>query len=283
LALLFSLSICFILKNNLLLKPQKYAILLDKSPFSTLFIGQNLIKLDSIPSTNTYASRLLDDENPPEGTIILANNQEQGKGQQGAKWESAQGKNLTFSIILYPRFLKPTEQFLLNEAISIGICEFIRNISQKETFIKWSNDILVDNHKIAGILIENSLRGDKINSTIVGIGININQIIFSRDSGNPISLKQLTGIDFDLMDCLKSVCSYIEVHYLELQNIHKRASLDSKYLDLLWNYNQKVRYFEGKIEKSGTIIGITPEGKLKIRDEEGIIFTYNNKEVRFVL
>jgi BirA family biotin operon repressor/biotin-[acetyl-CoA-carboxylase] ligase len=256
---------------------------LDKSPFSTLFIGQNLIRLDSIPSTNSYASRLLDDDIPPEGTIIWANNQEQGKGQQGAKWESEPGKNLTFSIILYPRFLKPTEQFLLNEAISIGICEFIRNISQKDAFIKWSNDILVDNHKIAGILIENSLRGDKINSTIVGIGININQTIFSKDSGNPISLKQLTGKDFDLMDCLKSVCSYIEVHYLELQNLHKRATLDSKYLELLWNYNQKVRYFEGEIEKTGTIIGITPEGKLKIRDEEGILHTYNNKEVRFVL
>lgn len=224
----------------------------------------------------------MDEENPPEGTIVLTDNQEQGKGQQGAKWESKPGKNLTFSIILHPRFLKPTEQFLLNEAISIGICEFIRNISQMDAYIKWPNDILVDNHKIAGILIENSLRGDKINSTIVGIGININQIIFSKESGNPISLKQLTRKYFDLVDCLKSICSYIEVHYLELKNIRKRASLDSKYLELLWNYNQKVKYFEGEIEKSGTINGITPEGKLKIRDGEGIIHTYNNKEIRFV-
>ena len=255
---------------------------MQKTTFATLFTGQNLIELDAVASTNTFAMEFLQVEKPPEGTIILAYDQQQGRGQQGNIWESEKMKNLTFSIIYYPTFLAADEQFLLNQIICIGVCEYINFKTDRKAFIKWPNDILIRNQKISGILIENVLQGNRINSSVIGIGMNINQTYFSKNAGNPTSLKLLTNRDYDLMNCLQTLCSFIEAHYLELQTISKHPYLRDKYLKMLYGYNKVIKYSENGIQKSGTIIGVTKEGKLQIQNAENEILTYSNKEIVFL-
>lgn len=256
---------------------------MQKTFFPTLFTGQNLIELPVVSSTNTYASGLLQSMRPPEGTLIFAHDQNQGKGQQGNIWESEPNKNLTFSIIYYPHFLAADEQFLLNQIICIGVCEYLNSKTHLKASIKWPNDILINNQKIVGILIENSLQGSRINSSIIGIGININQTVFSKNAANPTSLKLLMNQDFDLMKCLHSVSSYIEVNYLELQTIQKHPKINEKYISMLYGYHQEIKYLEKDTEKSGVIIGVTRDGRLQIEDANHEIHTYNNKEISFIL
>ncbi len=255
---------------------------MQKTTFATLFTGQNLIELDSVSSTNTYASELLRKDKPPDGTVVFAHEQTDGKGQHGSIWVSEPNKNLTFSIIYYPRFLDAGEQFLLNQIICIGICEYINFKTNLNAVIKWPNDILVNKQKIAGILIENVLQGSLINSSIIGIGININQTLFSKNAGNPTSLKLLTNQEYIVMNCLHTVCSFIEAYYLELQTFVKHPKLREKYLKMLYGFNEEIKYSENGIEKTGIIIGVTLEGRLQIKDASNEVHAYNNKEISFL-
>ncbi len=250
--------------------------------FTSNFTGKNLIELDSVASTNSFASELLQQEQPPEGTVIIGYNQSQGRGQQGAVWESEAWKNLTFSIIYYPTFISPEDQFLLNQAVSVGIVEFIRKKIERKVFIKWPNDLFIGGKKIGGILIENVLRGDKILSSVIGIGLNINQIQFSKDVPNATSFKILTGRDFDLKDCLNSVCSSIEKNYIVMKNSTERENLRAKYNQHLYGINREISYLEGNKERKGTIMGTSLNGKLLVKDAENEIHIYSNKEMSFI-
>ena len=252
---------------------------MQKTTFATLFTVQNLIELDAVPSTNTFAMEYLQVEKPPEGTVIMAYDQYQGRGQQGNIWESEKQKNLTFSIIYYPNFLAADEQFLLNQIICIGVCEYINFKTDRKAVIKWPNDILIKNQKIAGILIENVLQGTRINSSVIGVGVNINQISFTKNAGNATSLKAITNREYELMNCLQTLCSFIEAHYLEIQTIGKHPLLREKYLKMLYGYQKEIKYSENGVNKTGTIIGVTLEGKLQIQDANDVIHTYNNKEI----
>ena len=171
-----------------------------------MIIGSKLIFLKNLPSTNTYAASLVKEKEVSEGTIIYTNYQSAGRGQGWNKWESEENKNLLISIILFPSMIKPAEQFLLSMAVSLGICDFL-DLYTTTISIKWPNDIYVNNDKIAGILIENSIMGDLIEHTIAGIGININQSKFLSDAPNPVSLTNLTGGQFDLSQCLSQLAS----------------------------------------------------------------------------
>ena len=152
-----------------------------------LFIGRNVIKLDTVDSTNRYANDLLNCnfndgsvKKIYDGTVVLARTQRSGKGRRGNNWESEPCKNLTFSIILYPGFLKASDQFRLNKVISLGIYDHVRSIimqhdekCDRTVSIKWPNDIYAGSDKISGILLENAIRQDKISHSIIGIGLNI--------------------------------------------------------------------------------------------------------------
>ena len=138
-------------------------------------MGQVFEEFEMLPSTNQYAQELLSKSKPVEGTVISAQNQHAGRGQIGSSWEAAPGQNLTLSIILYPQFLAIQHQFQLNQSISLGVRDFIAKYVQKPVKIKWPNDIYVNEKKIGGILIQNTLSGSSIQSTIAGIGINVNQ------------------------------------------------------------------------------------------------------------
>jgi BirA family biotin operon repressor/biotin-[acetyl-CoA-carboxylase] ligase len=181
----------------------------------TLIIGSNIIFHKNIASTNTCAALLLKKEKPPEGTIIYTNFQSAGKGQKGNKWVSEDGKNLLLSIILFPDMIRPEKQFCISMAISLGICDFLKGLIPV-CKIKWPNDIYAGDDKIAGILIENSIIGSYIESTVAGIGLNINQVNFPAFLPNPVSLKLITGKDHDPYKCLKELAAFLDRRYKQL-------------------------------------------------------------------
>ncbi len=239
----------------------------------TLFIGQNTVDLKSIDSTNSYASELLRQNTPPEGTLIYTFNQQNGRGQRGNTWDSEPNKNAALSYILYPTFLAADKQFILNKIACLAVADLMAELlketqQSKQINIKWPNDIYVGNKKIAGILIENTLRDNTIKNTIIGIGINVNQDSFSNNI-NATSLALLTHTNHDLMDCTERLSEFMEVRYLQLK-ANKSELIDMEYLQKLYQLNEWKKYTRNSEIFEGKVLGITPYGKLRVqvRSEE---------------
>lgn len=185
---------------------------------NTLFIGKVFKQFAKLASTNDYALLLLSKSKPSEGTVISTLNQYKGRGQIGSTWESEAGKNINFSLILYPTFLPVKDQFQLNQAMSLGVRDFVAEYLLNPVKVKWSNDIFVKGKKVAGILIQNSIMGSQIRSSVIGIGINVNQTEFASNLPNPTSLKLEMGTDFDLVKLGAGLCQCLEQRYLKLNS-----------------------------------------------------------------
>jgi len=245
-----------------------------------MIIGSRLLFYKELPSTNTRASLLLNENEQIEGTVIYTDYQTAGRGQKGNKWESVKGKNLLFSIILYPDSIIPSDQFILSMSISLGICDFL-DTHFGGSVIKWPNDIYVKDDKIAGILIENSITGETLESSIVGIGLNINQENFPSGVGNVVSMKINTGKDYDRDICLREILSAIDLRYRQLL-YGDRIIIRKEYISRLYRYNEEHLFRnENKIFK-GKITDVLPSGQLKIEDENGKISHFSYKEVDYV-
>jgi BirA family biotin operon repressor/biotin-[acetyl-CoA-carboxylase] ligase len=255
----------------------------SKKMINTLFIGKNRYNFDLLPSTNQYAMELLAKSSPSEGTLILTHNQYAGKGQMNNKWESEAGKNLTFTIILYPKFLAARHQFLLNQTLCLSIYKALNKYISNGVKIKWPNDIYVHNKKITGILIQNSLKGYYLQSSIIGIGLNVNQKEFISDAPNPTSMALETGVEYNLEEVLATICHFFENYYLQLK-ANNIASIQEAYLENLFRFKE-IHFFkraDGTLFK-GKIIGITEIGKLIIKTEQGQEETFAFKEVKHII
>ncbi len=270
----------------------------------TLFIGKNCIEVDKTGSTNSYLARLHAEKTLFEGAVVITKHQEQGRGQRGASWESEPGKNLTLSLLLTPTFLRPDEQFQLNKAVSLGVLEFVvyalmqaspKSSPKERTFtryhlslgegrgeaaVKWPNDIYIGTKKVAGILIENSVSGNSLQQSIVGIGINVNQEKFSSDLPNPTSLKLITGNNFDLKQCLGQLCYCIEKRYLDLRTT-KISKIDTEYLKSLYRFGEFGDYKYREEAIKAKITGVTKSGMLLLQTENGKELECDLKELRF--
>ena len=253
---------------------------IENLPLDTLFIGQNLVHHEELASTNLYARELLSKNNPSEGTVVSTRYQSAGRGQIGSAWESEPDKNINLSVILYPTFLPVRQQFQLNQAFSLAVREFIAKNVEKSVKIKWPNDIYVNGNKISGILIQNTLKGVNIQSSIIGLGINVNQTCFLTNPPNPTSLKLETGWDFNLLQLQQELFKCLEYRYLQLKQKNEVA-VHQEYLSHLYQY-QQIRNFQrasGEVFQ-GKIVGITDAGKLKIETKIGLE-TFAIKEVKF--
>ncbi|MCX6251897.1 MAG: biotin--[acetyl-CoA-carboxylase] ligase [Bacteroidetes bacterium] len=243
---------------------------------------KNIIYLDTVDSTNRYAKQLLASQPVPEGTLILAGSQIAGMGLGTNTWESEPGKNLTFSLVLHPVFLPVEKQFFLNQAISLGIVDFINSmINEDGLCLKWPNDIYFLNQKMGGILINNTLSGQVFETAIVGIGLNINQVIFPITIPNPVSLKQVIKRDTDLKLAIDIVYDAIEARYMELGNgtfrqLQKEYTAQLLGLDTWRNYSSGDHIFEGRI------IGITEYGQLKVETHSRKILNFDYKEIEYI-
>ena len=249
---------------------------------NTLFVGKVLHEFEALASTNQFATKLLKESSPAEGTIIITHDQYAGKGQANNKWESAPHKNLTFTTILYPKFLPARKQFLLNQVISLSVFDTLRKYIHKGLSIKWPNDIYVFDKKITGILIQNSLQGSTLQSAIIGIGLNVNQKQFVSDAPNPTSMALEIGETLDLEMVLTTFCQQLEHNYLQLK-ASKIKQIQERYLNHLFRFNESAFYrrLDETIFK-GQIKGVTEIGKLiieTVHGEEEFAF----KEVKYIL
>lgn len=247
----------------------------------TLFTGRQLIELPEIDSTNNYSKELLSQNKPSEGTVIVAHTQTQGRGQAGNQWQAEAGKNISLSVIFYPTFLSADKQFFLNMAVSLGIKDFCESILNDEIKIKWPNDIFYLDKKIGGVLIENTVSGSNLQSSIIGIGLNINQTKFSNDLPNASSFAQIANIEFSIPELVNSLCNYLEKYYLQLRSLHFNF-LDKAYTTSLFRYNHTSYFKKGNDLFKGEIMGVTKEGKLII-EANGKEFKFGLKEVEFVI
>jgi len=246
-----------------------------------MIIGSNLIFYENLSSTNSVAALLLKDKEIEEGTVVYTDFQTAGRGQTGNRWESEPGKNLLFSVILYPSSIDPEDQFLLSMAVSLGICDFIdRYIPGSK--IKWPNDIYFKDGKISGILIENSIMGENIESTVAGIGLNINQEMFAGHILNPVSLRLITGREYDRVICLKQLLTDLDVRYKQLL-YGDRETLTSEYIARLYRFKEWCTYRSGDIIFTGRILNVTSSGRLQIGKKKGKVMEFSFKEIDFIL
>jgi BirA family biotin operon repressor/biotin-[acetyl-CoA-carboxylase] ligase len=255
---------------------------LQNNTFSTLFVGQNLIKLLAVDSTNNFLKRMVSNSEPlPEGTVIMAENQYEGRGQVGSKWHAEPGKNLTFSILLRPSFMQLRAQFNLNMTISIAIQKALESLIGTGLSVKWPNDIYFGHQKIGGMLLENIVAGSHIKACIVGIGINVNQEVFETElQDRASSIYQILHRHVDLVTLLAEICSHIEAGYLKLK-AGNYNSLRNEYLNYLYQYNIKANYRQNGEIIEGKIVDVSENGLLSLETIEGIK-TYNFKEIEFI-
>jgi len=246
----------------------------------TLFIGSSHIALPTVDSTNAYAKNLIGEKRPPEGTLITSAEQTAGKGQAGSQWQAEPGQNLTASYILYPTFLSADKQFFLNMAVSLAVRELCEEITGHEIRIKWPNDIYHRKKKLAGILIENTISGSQLSSSVIGIGLNINQTNFDPALPNPTSVKLITGHEYPIESAIGKLNSYIEKYYLQLRHLHFNF-LDKGYTVNLYKYHQTSSFKKNGQEFRGEITGVTKEGKLII-ESNGKELKFGMKEVEYL-
>ncbi len=245
------------------------------------FIGKILDELPSCSSTNDYAFRLLSKSRPEEGTVILTFCQTQGRGQLGSQWLSEPYKNIAFSCILYPEFLLPKEQIALNKAVALAVRQLLTRYTDKKVNVKWPNDIYLNEKKTAGILIQNILSSNKFNTSIVGIGINVNQINFPEDLTSATSLARETGKTYDLKELALELCDCLNHQYQRLIEKKLKAVHDD-YLRHLYRYQQWSSFEKssGTLFK-GKIVGVSASGKLQVTGESGVE-EFGIKEIKFI-
>ena len=219
-------------------------------------------RIEETTSTNDDAR----DAKYRHGDIVWAERQTAGRGQRGHKWSSAEGLNLTFSLVLEPRFLPAGEQFLLNEAVALALTDTFAQFGIAAR-IKWTNDIYAGDKKLVGILIEHSYSGQTLARTIVGIGINVNQTEFDPALPNPVSMAMVAGRTFDAQ--------------LELD---ERETLQRDYRERMYRLGERhtFRYPDGTPTEA-SIEGVRPTGELLLRHADGTLREYLFKEIEFVI
>ncbi|MEQ8364127.1 MAG: biotin--[acetyl-CoA-carboxylase] ligase [Cyclobacteriaceae bacterium] len=244
---------------------------------NTLFIGKKLVFVPECHSTNSVVLELSQKQDLLEGTILITNHQSRGRGQQGNAWISEQGKNLTFSIVLKPSFLSIKDQFLLNMVVSLGVKDFVQSKLSNPVCVKWPNDVLLEERKVCGILIENQIQGAGFTNSVIGIGLNINQKGFRLN--NAVSLAMATGENYALQVVLEELCGHLEKWYMVLK-LNGRDRVREYYLRALFGLGERRIFSSNEREFAGVIQGVDDYGRLIIK-ENGKTHHFNNKEVQF--
>lgn len=218
-----------------------------------------------------------------EGIVIAAHQQQKGRGQRGNVWNSEQSKNLTFSILLRPRFLRVEDQFQISKVVAISLCECVQQlVTTEKVQIKWPNDIYVGNNKVSGVLIENSFSSEMLDVSVVGIGLNVNQVQFPANVPNPTSIAKLAGREFNIEVVLEKYLGIFNKWYSFLQK-NGHALIDEAYLKLLYRRGECFSYISKGVEFSAQIEGVSPIGELILQLPNGTSQTFAFKEVAFVI
>ncbi len=239
------------------------------------------IHLGQIDSTNAYLQRQ-QSETDIRNWVVSADEQTAGKGMGSNGWESEVGKNLTFSLALDASFLPAERQFFLSETVALGLLYALDDLLPKEKLhIKWPNDVFYENRKLAGILINSTIKANRMDVSIIGIGLNVNQMQFKDWPTHPISLKQITGKDYDLQPLLGKIVEsiYNKVEILKTDP----TAIEEAYLQRLYRYRTWADYeVDGKVMRL-FMTGIDAFGRLMLVDEADNSYCFDIKGIKFLI
>ena len=269
---------------------------------NTLFVGKVYACFDELPSTNDWAKQLIagsvslpdtltsvsTKSKPPEGTLVRAVRQSAGRGQFGSIWESERGLNLTVSCVLYPHWLSVGDQFALSTAVALAVKDVCAEALTESALasavkVKWPNDIYAGERKICGILIENTLSGGHLQSSVVGIGMNVNQAVFPSELPFAGSLSLAAGRSFDVETLLARLCESLERRYLQLRAQGCAALLRAYEAELLGKDAPRMFAHLAKDGSpfAGLVDGVENDGRLRLRTDRGLE-RFDLKELRLL-
>lgn len=241
----------------------------------------HIIKLNAIDSTNTYLKTLSITEALKDCTVVVAKHQTNGKGQMGAEWMSEISKNLMCSVFKDTSSVSVEQQFYISIVTSLALIKALEKLQIPKLHIKWPNDILSENKKISGILIENVIKVNMLEASIIGIGLNVNQVEF-KGLPNASSLKNITGKVYDLDELLQYIIEYLNHYFLYLEK-GELQFLKTEYENYLFRKDKPSTF---KCNKgtvfSGFIKGVNETGSLKILLEDNILKEYVLKEIQLL-
>mgnify|MGYP000234571482 CR=1 FL=1 len=248
-------------------------------------IGNNIIILNRIDSSNNYAMQQVHAGLAEHGQVWFALEQTAGKGQRGKEWKAAPSENITMSIALKTNKLPIDQQFRLSVAVSLAILDFFTMYVSTNVSIKWPNDLYWCDRKAGGVLIENIVSGGSNDGVspfianwkwaVIGIGININQTDFSDDLPNPVSLQQITGEKYDVIVLAKQLCSKLEMYWQQLHS-GQWATIFERYNQHLFKKGKAVRLRKKNVVMPCTIRGVSEDGKLLIEEDENMRFDWGD-------
>lgn len=243
-------------------------------------ISESPLFIDTTDSTNKFLKELLaENADLPDYFCVVADYQSAGRGQGSNRWQSDKGQNVLASVLFKPLY-PPAQQFVLNQCFALSVRSSLSKYVEGVK-IKWPNDIYVGYQKIAGILIEHYIEGDRIKNTIAGVGININQTVFDSDIPNPTSLKLLTGKCFDVREMVSELIKACRQY--QCSNHNDYQSVHQEYLDNLLLYQEYAWYEKEGNRIEAEITGTDEYGRLLLKDRFGKQYCCGMKEVRLCL
>ena len=235
-----------------------------------------ITRFKTLDSTNKYLQNLLEECVDIVDNVVVTEFQSSGRGQGKNVWESEAGKNLLFSVAVDMSYLKAENQFLLTQMVSVAMIDVLKKYLPEESlFIKWPNDIYFNNKKIAGILIKNEIKGMMLGTSIIGVGLNVNQESFGENLPNPISMKMITGKDYDLEEILMNIVNGF--------NCQRSLTLISQlYNNKLYRYRQWSFYRHENSVKEMMIVGYDQFGRLVLKEKNDREVVCDLKEIVFI-
>jgi BirA family transcriptional regulator, biotin operon repressor / biotin---[acetyl-CoA-carboxylase] ligase len=242
-------------------------------------IGKNHVFVPSCHSTNDLALEIIQNSENFHGTVILADYQTQGRGQKGNAWESESGQNLIFSVALDTSFLKIENQFYLSMAMSLAMCNTLRELGFFNTKIKWPNDIFLDEKKIGGMLIENKIRGVYLRASVLGIGINVLQEKFNSKIASSLILNDLNS-KISLPILAEKLCEHIEQQFEKLKK-GEFEYIHLQYLKIIYKLGKKQIFEKNTEQFTAKIQSIDRDGRLVLKIGNGVQ-KFEIKEVKYV-
>ena len=245
------------------------------------YFGSHIIQIDHVSSTNNYAAKLLNQTKIPFGAVIMAQFQEDGRGQRGAVWQSKSGENLLFSAILDGSLMKECPPFYLSKCVAVSIKDTLSYFLKHKIHLKWPNDVLVERRKIAGVLIESQWKGNNLFSSIIGVGLNVNQTHFEYGF-DATSMKLLSANDYDLKEVLQVFCTKLNFNFNKLLS-KEYSDLQQDYLSSLYKYNEKTHFKIGDQLEEVVLKDVNENGMVSLEMLDGKIQEYNFSQARQII
>ncbi len=240
-------------------------------------IGQPFTILDEVDSTNNYAIRMVQAQMAEHGACWFAHKQTAGKGQRAKSWQSTPGDNIILTCVINPVPLQHHQQFILIAAVALGCYDFFNSLSNRDTAIKWPNDIYWKDRKAGGILLESISQGKTWKYAVAGIGININQVVFPSYLSNPVSLRQITGKLHNPVELSKTLSQCLEIRWQQVVS-GDAVKLLMQYNERLYKKDQHVMFSIKDASFRAVVKGVNASGDLLLDTGEISAHTHGTLE-----